>query len=396
MSAPRLNPPFRAEHIGSLLRPTELYQKRALFEEKKCTPQELEAVEDEAIKRVVKMQQELGFKGITDGELRRGMFFEGVFETMEGMTFVPNRPLSEFKEYVPFISMMKAFGMTEFPSIFCTGKIKRTVSWYAKQFEYLKTLVPPEEVKNIKVTICPPTWFHQRHGSDLTYDLSIYKNDDEYFSDLAKAYREEIAHLYSLGCRNIQFDDATFCFLCDDRMIKGMKESSVDHTSLLETYIKAMNWCVQGREADLCVGIHMCRGNFKGGVHYSEGGYAPVAQKLFQDLDVNCFYLEYDNERSGDFQPLKYLPLNKVAVLGLVTTKTPQLESVEELKARIYEAADIISEGVPPRSKQDALNQLCLSPQCGFASVWEGNPLTEEDERKKLGLVAEVAKQVWG
>ncbi|KDQ52441.1 hypothetical protein JAAARDRAFT_40291 [Jaapia argillacea MUCL 33604] len=396
MPAPRSKPPFRAEHIGSLLRPKELFQKRALFEEKKCTRQDLEVLEDEAIKKVVKMQEELGFKGITDGELRRGMFFEGVFETMEGMTVIPRRPLTEFKQYVPLVSLMNAFGMKEFPSIFCTGKIKRTVPWYAKQFEYLKTLVPPEEVKNLKITVCPPTWFHQRHGSDLTYDLSIYKNDDEYFTDLAKAYQEEIAHLYSLGCRNIQFDDATFCFLCDDRMISGLKEDGVDHSSLLQTYIKAMNQCVEGREPDLVVGIHMCRGNIKGGMHCSEGGYAPIAQKLFQELNFDCFYLEYDTDRSGDFQPLKYLPPNKIAVLGLVTTKKPQLENVDELKARIYEAADIIAEGVPKRSKENALNQLCLSPQCGFASGWEGNPLTEEDERNKLALVAEVAKEVWG
>ncbi|KZT30667.1 UROD/MetE-like protein [Neolentinus lepideus HHB14362 ss-1] len=397
MSRRRVNPPFRAEHVGSLLRPFELFQKRKQFEAGQCSIEELKAAEDSAIKAVVQMQQETGIKAITDGETRRGFYFEGVFNKLEGMTFVPNRPLTEYKPYIPFVVLFSAMGLKEFPSIYCTGKIKRTEPWYTEQFIALKHLVPPEDVKNLKVTMCPPTWFHQRHGSKLTYDLSVYENDDEYFTDLAKAYQEEIQDLYDLGCRNIQFDDATFCFFCDERMVSGMKALGDDYETLLDTYVRAINTAVKGRPADMTVGVHMCRGNFTGGLHYAEGGYARIAQKVFTELDVDCLYLEYDTHRAGDFQPLKFLPLDKVAVLGLVTTKSSKLEDIETLKARINEAAEILSkEGIPSRSKEAALDQLCISPQCGFASVWEGNPLSEQDQREKLRLVVETAKQVWG
>ncbi|EPQ60558.1 UROD/MetE-like protein [Gloeophyllum trabeum ATCC 11539] len=397
MSPRRLNPPFRAEHIGSLLRPSDLFDKRQKFEAGQCTQEELKAAEDAAIEKVVQSQQEVGIKAITDGELRRGFFFEGVFDKLEGMTFIPNRPLTEFKPYVPFISMLTAAGMKDFPTVYCTGKIRRTKPWYAEQFMALRSLVPQEDIKNLKITMCPPTWFHQRHGSDLTYDLSVYNSDEEYFNDLAKAYQEEIQDLYRLGCRNIQFDDATFCFFCDERMVSGMKEAGDDFDYLLDTYIKAINSCLKERPVGMTVGVHMCRGNFKGGLHYAEGGYARIAEKVFTGLDVDCFYLEYDTERAGDFGPLKYLPLDKVAVLGLVTTKSPELESKEALKRRIHEAAQIISkEGIPTRSRETALDQLCISPQCGFASVWEGNPLTEKDQWEKLRLVVDTAKEVWG
>lgn len=389
-----LRPPFRAEHIGSLIRPAALFQKRELLEERQCTPQDLKAVEDDAIKHVIKLQQELGIKTITDGELRRGVFFEGVFDTLEGMTSII-RPISTFKHYIPHIAFMYAAGLQESESVVCTGKIKRTKGFYIDDFKYLKTLVSPEDVKFIKITMCSPSWFHQRHGSDLTYDLSVYNNDDEYFDDLGFAYREEIKELYDIGCRHIQIDDPTFCYFCNENMIAGMEKAGVDHEALLDTYIRAINVCTQGRPNDLTIGVHMCRGNFKGGVHFSEGGYDRIAVKLFNTLDVDTFYLEYDTERAGNFAPLKQLPLNKVAVLGLVTTKNPKLESVADLKARVNEAVQALCEGNPKRSKAVALDQLCISTQCGFASVWQGNPVTEEDEKKKLALLIETAKQIW-
>ncbi|TFK30331.1 UROD/MetE-like protein [Coprinopsis marcescibilis] len=390
-----LNPPFRADHIGSLLRPSALFEKRQQLEDKKCTLEDVRALEDDAIKRVVELQRQVGIKSITDGELRREMFFENVFDRLEGMTFIPNRPIHTFKPYIPHQAFMYAAGMQEAPTIYCTGKIKRTRSFYVDEFKYTKSLVPPEEVKNIKVTICSPSWFHQRHGSDMTYDLSVYNNDDEYFNDLATAYRAEFQELYYLGCRRIQIDDPTFCYFCNENMISGMEGAGVDHEALLDTYIRAINLCTEGRPDDLTVSVHMCRGNFKGGVHFSEGGYQRIALKVFNTLDVDVFYLEYDTERAGDLTPLKHFPLDKVAVLGFVTTKNPKLESVEEIKARVNEAVGIMSDGNPKRSKEVALNQLCISTQCGFASVWQGNPLTEEDEKNKLALLVNTAKEIW-
>ncbi|KAG6912019.1 hypothetical protein DXG01_000267 [Tephrocybe rancida] len=345
-AAIHLSPPFRAEHVGSLLRPPTLFEKRGLFEQKKCSQEELDAATDDAIKYVVQLQRDVGIKTITDGELRRSMFFEGVFDNLEGMTAMPNRGWSNLCQYIPHIRLMYMYGLKEAETVFCTGKIRRTKPFYLDQFNYLKGLVPAEDVKHIKITMCSPSWFHQRHGSDLTYDRSVYKNDDEYFDDLGVAYRAEIKELYDQGCRHIQFDDPTFCYFCNDRMISEMEVAGVDHEALLDTYIRAINVCTQDRPADLT-----------GGVHFSEGGYARIAVKLFNTLDVDTFYLEYDTERAGDFAPLKHLPSNKVAVLGLVTTKNPKLETVEELKSRVNEAVDAMTNEDPARSRKDALNQ---------------------------------------
>jgi len=391
----RLQPPFRAEHIGSLLRPKALFEKRQQLESKQCTSSDLKPIEDDAIKHVVELQRHVGIKTITDGELRRCYFFDGPFDKLEGMIHMPDRPIGTFKPYIPHIAFMYAAGLQSAETVFCGAKIKRTQSFYVDEFKYLKSLVAPEDVKFIKITMCSPSWFHQRHGSDYTYDLSVYKNDDEYFDDLGVAYRAELKELYELGCRNIQIDDPTFCYFCNENMISGMERAGVDHEALLDTYIRAINVITQGRPDDLTIGVHMCRGNFKGGVYFSEGGYARIAVKLFNTLDVDVFYLEYDTERAGDFAPLKHLPLNKVVVLGLVTTKNPKLETIEELKARVNEAAGILVEGNPKRSREVAMNQLCISTQCGFASVWEGNPVSEEDEIKKLALLVAAAREIW-
>ncbi|KAK7064282.1 methionine vitamin-b12 [Favolaschia claudopus] len=374
MSGLKLRPPFRVEHIGSLVRPKQLYDQLVLLEQGKCAHEDLVPAEDAAVARVVELQRELGLGSITDGDMRRSVshrprsclalkltsdrsqvYFQGVFDKLEGMTFLPH--------------LLTAMGVTELPSwhcsseissVRCKGKIKRTVPFYVDQFKALKAVVPPEDVGRIKVNFCPPTWIHQRHGSDSTYDPAAYQSDDEYFNDLGVAYRAEIKELYDLGCRNIQLDDPTFCFFCSDDMIKGMEEAGVDHEALLETYIRAINLCTVDRPQDLHVGLHMCRGNFMG-MHFSEGGYHRIAAKLFNAVDVDTFYLEYDNERSGDFTPLKHLPLNKAAVLGIVTTKSPKLEDPEALKARVYEAVDVICKGTPPRSRETALNQFVLT-----------------------------------
>jgi len=286
-----LSPPFRAEHVGSLLRPAALFKMREMFEEHNCTREQLEAAEDEAIQRVVEMQRDIGMKTITDGELRRTVFFEGVFDALEGMTIMPNRPIATFKPYIPHIGLMYASGVKEADTIFCTGKIRRTKPFFLNDFKFLKALVPKEEVKYIKITMCSPSWYHQRHGSDLTYDPLVYKCDDEYFDDLGVAYRAEMNDLYEAGCRHIQIDDPTFCYFCTQSMISGMEEAGVDHEALLGTYIRAINVCTKDRPDDLTFSIHLCRGNFKGGVHFAEGGYNRIAVKLFNCLDVDTFYV---------------------------------------------------------------------------------------------------------
>ncbi|KAF7347889.1 Methionine vitamin-b12 [Mycena venus] len=369
MSTLKLRPPFRVEHVGSLVRPKELYDQRVLLEEGKCGREDLVAAEDAAVAHVVKLQRDLGLGTITDGEMRREVFFEGVFDKLEGMTYLPHRPMTEFKSYIPHVKILSAMGFTESPSWYCSGKIKRTVPFYVDHFKALKAVVPPEvtslepwsfwkisptvfitqDVSRIKVNMCPPTWIHQRHGSDLTYDPAVYKSDDEYFDDLGIAYRAEIKELYELGCRNIQLDDPTFCYFCNDDMITGMEAAGVDHEALLDTYIRAINICTVDRPQDLHIGLHMCRGNFRGGIHFSEGGYHRIAVKLFNSVDVDTFYLEYDNERSGDFSPLKHLPPHRVAVLGIVTTKSPKAGSkmlkpsrLEFMKLRMWWQLEIL------------------------------------------------------
>ncbi|KAJ8083929.1 hypothetical protein PM082_002696 [Marasmius tenuissimus] len=287
---------------------------------------------------------------------------------------------------------MQASGVPHFPSIYCNGKIKRTKPFYVDQFKFTKSVVPPEDVENIKVNVCAPTWFHQRHGSDQTYDLNVYKNDDEYFDDLGVAYRAEFKELYDLGCRHIQIDDPTFAFFCHPGTAEGMQEIGVDPQALLNTYIRAINVCTEGRPEDLTISLHICRGNYRG-QHFCAGGYEPIGE-VFHKLDVDALYLEYDDERSGTFEPLKHVPRNKTVVLGLVTTKNGQVETIEELKERVHKAAEAMARS-GTRSKEEALNQLCISPQCGFASTWEGNPITEEEQKMKLTLLVEAANQIW-
>ncbi|EIN14151.1 UROD/MetE-like protein [Punctularia strigosozonata HHB-11173 SS5] len=390
-----LNPPFRADHIGSLKRPAYLLQKRAEFDAKKCTIEELREVEDKAINAIVDMQRQLGIKAFTDGEFRRHMFYDGVFDNLEGMEYVPEVPLHLFMDYVPDVSAFKKLDFKKADSYLCKGKLKRTKPFYTSQFEYLKSITSPEEHGNIKITMCAPEWFHLRHG-DYAYPKDVYANDSEYFDDIAKAYQEEIKDLYALGCRNIQFDDPLLAYFCADSMLKGMEERNIDHESLLNEYVRVYNKCLEGHPSDMTTGLHLCRGNFRDGKHFSEGGYDRIAIKLFNEIDVDTYYLEYDTERAGTFEPLKFLPKNKSVVLGLITSKFPKLEDPEEMKKRIYAAAETIAHGNPPRSKEEALNQICISPQCGFASHSEGNPVSEEDVKKKLSLVSQIAKDVWG
>ncbi|CDO69475.1 hypothetical protein BN946_scf184817.g35 [Trametes cinnabarina] len=375
----KLNPPFRAEHIGSLKRPSKLLQKRKEFDSGKCSIEELRQVEDEAIRAIVDLQRQVGIKGITDGEFRRcaqlplftsaqldsararkrHMFYDGVFDNLEGMKHVKPVPPEMLMDYVPDVAAFKEHDFKGADTHICVSKLKRTKPFYVPQFEALKALTKPE-------------WFHLRHG-EYAYPKDVYKNDDEYFADIALAYQAELQDLYAAGCRNIQIDDPLLAYFCADSMIRGMEARGIDHAALLDTYIKAYNACLKGRPADMNVGLHLCRGNFRNGLYFSEGGYDRIAIKLFREINVDCYYLEYDTPRAGTFEPLKHLPPHKAVVLGLISTKFPRLEDVDDLVQRI-----------------------CVSPQCGFASHSEGNLVDEHAMREKLALVVRTAKAIWG
>ncbi|KAH9943032.1 UROD/MetE-like protein [Epithele typhae] len=391
----KLNPPFRADHIGSLKRPSKLLAARKDFELGKVTPEELKAIEDEAVTEIVKLQREVGIKSMTDGEFRRHMFFDGVFDNLEGMKYIRPVPMEMLMDYVPDVAAFKELDFKGGDSYVCAAKLKRTKPFFVSQFEALKALTAPEEWKNLKMTMTAPEWFHLRHG-EFAYPKDVYKNDDEYFADIAVAYQAEIQALYAAGCRNIQFDDPLLAYFCADSMIQGMEERGIDHVALLDTYIRAYNGCLKGRPADMTVGLHLCRGNFRSGMHFSEGGYDRIAIKLFQQIDVDCYYLEYDTPRAGSFEPLKHLPSNKTVVLGLITSKFTQLEDVDDLVARVKNAAAIIASGEEGRTVEQALDQICLSPQCGFASHSDGNNIDEAAMRAKLELVSKTAKAIWG
>ncbi|PCH41756.1 UROD/MetE-like protein [Wolfiporia cocos MD-104 SS10] len=396
-TTPRLSPPFRADHIGSLKRPAVLLKRRDEFDEGRCTREELASVEDEAIRAIVDMQRSAGIKAITDGEFRRHMFYEGVFDNLDGMKYIPVVPLDWFMDYVPDVDAFKKQNFKGAPSYVCEGKLKRTKPFYVGQYEALKRLTAPEEHKHLKITMCAPEWFHLRHGP-YAYNKSVYASDEEYFADVVQAYREELLALYAAGCRNIQFDDPLLAYFCDTKMLSGMAAVGVDSDALLNLYCQVYIDILQGREQDMpemVVGVHLCRGNFRGGRHFSEGGYDRIAIKLFQEIPADTYYLEYETERAGTFEPLRWLPRNKSVVLGLVSSKFPKIEDKAELIKRVHEAAAIIADGEEKRSKEEALNQICISPQCGFASHSDGNPVTEEDVVRKLALVSETARTIW-
>ncbi|KAF8528007.1 hypothetical protein BU17DRAFT_73667 [Hysterangium stoloniferum] len=395
-SAPRLHlsPPFRAEHIGSLKRPNELLQKRAQLDQGKITRGELEQVEDKYIDEIVKFQRDIGIKAITDGEFRRHMFFDGFFDHLDGMKLVQPVPESMFMPWVPDIVGFKEHDFKNAATYLCVGKLKRTRPFYREQFLGLAKFVSPEEVKSIKLTCCPPHWFHLRHGP-FAYPKDVYTNDEEYLADIAKAYKEELHDLYAHGCRNIQFDDPMITYFCAESMLEGMTKDGFDHKAILDLYIKTYNDILRGKPDDLTVGIHLCRGNFKDGRHFAEGGYDRIAIKLFNELNVDTYYLEYDTARAGTFEPLKYLPRNKSLILGLISTKIRDLEDINHLEQRVRAAAEIIANGEQTRSVEEALNQLCISPQCGFASHSEGNNVTDEDVKRKLTLLVDAAKKIW-
>ena len=369
----RTTPPFRADHVGSFLRPKYLLDAREqFFVKKEITAAQLRAVEDKAITEIVKFQQDVGLQSITDGEFRRTYFHIDFLEQLGGV-----------KTDIP-VTIRKPDGTEELapPVMRVVGKVEHVKDIQRADFEYLKSQVAAGLTP--KVTIPSPTMLHFRGGRAGISKEHYPELDPFFYDDVAKAYGDELKSLFDAGCRYVQMDDTNMAYLCDEKMREAARQRGDDPNELPHRYAKFINKVVAHKPAGMTLAMHLCRGNFKS-THAAAGNYEPVAEALLAEMNLDAFFLEYDDDRSGDFRPLRYLPKGKIVVLGLVTTKFGEMESKDALKRRIEEA-----------SKYAPLDQLCLSPQCGFSSTVHGNNIAVDDQRRKLELVVRTAQEVWG
>lgn len=363
-------PPFRADVVGSLLRPAAIKEARVQFQSGAINAEQLRNVEDAEILRAVELQREAGLQVVTDGEFRRAWWHFDFFEGLNGV-----EPY-EADHGIQFNGIQ-----TKSRAIKVTGKVSFNPQHpMLAHFRYLNSIAGDVTAK---MTIPSPSVFHFR-GGRKAIDSQVYPTLDAYFDDLAQAWHDAIHAFYAAGCRYLQLDDTVWAYLCSDDQKRQIRERGEDPEQLARTYADVLNKALVGKPADLVIGLHVCRGNFRS-TWISEGGYEPVAPILFGEVNVDEFFLEYDNDRSGGFEPLRFIkPGHQQVVLGLVTTKTGELEDPALLKARIAEAAKYVD-----------IKQLCLSPQCGFASTEEGNSLTEAQQWAKLRLVVNTASEVW-
>src|SRR5580658_2185407 len=369
----RTTPPFRADHVGSLLRPPVLLDARARFAAGEIDADHLRGVEDAAIKDVVAMQEEVGLQSATDGEFRRASWHMDFIYQLGGISKAPGNLAVKFRN---------AEGNIEFTPAAMRVDSKLTLSHtiFEQDFRYLQSVVTTALPK---LTIPSPNMVHYR-GGPASIDHDVYPDMEEFWSDLSAAYAEQVRLIGDLGCRYLQLDDTSLAYLNDPAQRAEIAERGEDAEHMHLRYIKQINDAVKDRPADMAITTHMCRGNFRSS-WVASGGYDFVAEALFSELDVDGFFLEYDDERSGGFEPLRFVPKGKMVVLGLVTTKRPELESSDDLKRRIDAAAKYVP-----------LDQICLSGQCGFSSTSEGNAVTPADQLAKLRLIVETARQVWG
>jgi 5-methyltetrahydropteroyltriglutamate--homocysteine methyltransferase len=367
----RLNPPFRAEHVGSLLRPAELKEARAKHERGETDDATLRAIEDKAIERVIKQQENAGLQSITDGEFRRAFWHYDFLERLDGVeSYVEGRTGFAFKGGVA----LKPLKL----------RLNGTLGSFSghpmiDHFRFVKA----HTQRTPKMTIPSPTALHFRFGRECVLP-SIYPDMADFYRDLGMSYAKAIRGFADAGCRYLQLDEVYLAYLCDPQQREDVRSRGEDPVTLPATYAKLINDAISGGPADMTIGMHLCRGNFRS-TFVASGGYEPVAEILFNTIKVHAYFMEYDTERAGGFEPLRFVPKDKIVVLGLITSKTGKLESKDELKRRIDEAAKFVP-----------LEQLCLSPQCGFSSTEEGNVLSEDEQWKKIALVREVAEEVWG
>ncbi len=369
----RTTPPFRADHVGSLLRPPELLHAREDFAAGRIPAAELRGIEDEAIRAAVRMQEDVGLQSATDGEFRRASWHMDFIYQLGGIAKARDNLKVEFRNEAGTIEFAPAALRVE-------GKIGLTHTIFGDDFLALKGMVT---TATPKLTIPSPSMVHYR-GGRAAIDERVYPDLDAFWGDLAAAYAAEIRALAELGCTYLQLDDTSLAYLNDPRQREHIARLGGDAEHQHETYIRTINRALAGRPPGMTVTTHLCRGNFRS-AWVAEGGYDFVAEALFNELAVDGFFLEYDDARSGGFAPLRFVPPGKLVVLGLVTTKRGELEAKDELKRRIEEATRFVP-----------LEQLCLSPQCGFSSTVEGNALTYEQQVAKLRLIVETAREVWG
>lgn len=387
--------PFHSDHIGSLIRPVDLADTQTRHDAGQATPGELLAAQKTAIGSIVKRQLDAGVRAVTSGEFDRRYYFSGFFERLGGFREIPTVPWEITRLSAPPIAALKKAGK-RYPMVaVCEGKIEYGESPYLGNWELLKQAVPEDLWGQCKFTMPPPCYFHLRLAPGECYSSSAYGSDEAFFADLAAAYRKELRTLYDAGLRNVQIDDPTLAYFCSDDMVTSLARDGIDPDALFETYLKAHNDCIADRPEGLHVGLHVCRGNFSRSMHFSRGSYERIAERFFTTLDYDTFFLEYDDERSGGFEPLRFLPVGKNVVLGVVTTKDPQLEDREIIKAKVLEAASIVAKG-QGRTVEEAMGCIGISPQCGFASVAVGaEGMTEDKMFEKLRLVRDVAGELW-
>lgn len=364
--------PARYDHVGSFLRPQYLLEARDKKAKAEIGAEALREVEDKAIAEIVKFQQDVGLKSITDGEFRRTYFHIDFLEQLGGV-----------KTDIP-VTVKKADGTEELapPVIRVVDKVRHAKDIQRADFEYLKGQVAAGCTP--KVTIPSPTMLHFRGGRAGISKTAYPELDPAFYDDVAKAYGDELKSLYDAGCRYVQMDDTNLAYLCDEKMREAARQRGDDPNELPHRYAGFINKVVAHKPEGMLLAMHLCRGNFKS-THAAAGNYEPVAEALLAEMNLDAFFLEYDDDRSGDFRPLRFLPKGKTVVLGLVTTKFGEMESKDDLKRRIDEAA-----------KYAPLEQLALSPQCGFSSTVHGNNIAVEAQRQKLRLVIETAQEVWG
>jgi 5-methyltetrahydropteroyltriglutamate--homocysteine methyltransferase len=370
--APRTKPPFRADHVGSLLRPRAVLDAREDLRQGRINAGELREIEDDAIRAVVKMQEDIGLQAATDGEFRRASWHMDFLYQVGGVTRAQDNLTVKFHNEKGDLEFTPA-------ALHITGKLKFERCIFADDFKFLKatTRITP------KLSIPSPSMMHYR-GGRAAIDQRVYPELDGFWSDLAQVYSEQIASLGALGCTCLQLDDTSLAYLNDPAQREYIASLGGDGARQHLTYIKTINAALANKPPEMTVCTHSCRGNFRSS-WVASGGYDYVAEALFNELNVDGFFLEYDDARSGGFAPLRFVPKNKMVVLGLVSTKRGALEKKDDLKRRVDEA-----------SRYVPLDQLCLSPQCGFSSTLEGNLLTVADQIAKLRLLVETAREIWG
>ena len=365
----RTKPPFRADHVGSLLRPAELKAAREKHERGGITPDALRIVEDHAISNVIRKQEEIGLKSITDGEFRRAFWNYDFLGRLDGVESYLGERKIKFEGANPKPMMLRVVGKL--------GTFSSHPMLDHFRFVKERARVVP------KMTIPSPSSLHFRYGRDAVPE-SIYPEMADFYSDLGQSYRKAVRAFADAGCRYLQLDEVNFTYLCDPKLRAQVADRGDDPEKLPSIYAGMINAAISDIPPDMTIAMHLCRGNFQS-TFVASGGYEPVAEILFNTINVHAYFMEYDTDRAGGFEPLRFVPKEKTVVLGLVTSKSGRLESKDDVRRRIEQAAKFVS-----------LERLCLSPQCGFASTEEGNILAEEEQWTKLRMIVELSEEVWG